>query len=389
MTSIGPVQLVAVTTHARHVASSERARFAADARGWPAEHTALLLETCHRVEAYAIARGGPVIDPPPVPPGGRILRDIAVVQHAISVAVGADSVVVGEDQILHQFRDALSAARETGHLDPVLERLFTVALRAGRQARSWRQGPVHSLADVAIGAIERQTGSLRGRGLLVVGAGQMGALAVRAGREAGAVVSVTSRTLERAQDLAARTGVRAVAFDPSLEAADLAGVVVALRGRWATSAATEEALLAGLAVVVDLSVPSAVPEGLATELGERFVSADAIAVSEAGGAGSPNARLERRLDALVASATVGFSSWLEAHDRRTAAEALALQVEGARAAEIAVLWRRLPDIDLETREVIEGMSRHLAERLLREPLANLSRDADGRHERAIRELFGL
>lgn len=389
MTSSGPIQLVAVTTHARHVASSERARFAADARGWPAGGTALLLETCHRVETYAVVRGGSAIDPPPVPPGGRILRDRAVVRHAMTVAVGADSVVVGEDQILHQFRGALSSARETGSLDPVLERLFTVALRAGRQARSWRQGPVHSLADVAIGAIERRIGSLRGLELLVVGAGQMGALAVRAGRDAGATVSVTSRTPERAQDIAARFGVRAVAFDPSLVAADLAGVVVAVRGRWAISAATEEALLAGPAVVIDLSVPSAVREGLATELGERFVSADAIAVCEASGAGSPNARMERRLDALVTSATAEFSAWLEAHDRRAAAEALAIQIEGARAAEIAALWRRLPDIDLETREVIEGMSRHLAERLLREPLANLSHDADGRHERAIRELFGL
>ena len=72
-----------------------------------------------------------------------------------------------------------------------------------------------------------------------------------------------------------------------------------------------------------------------------------------------------------------------------AAEALTIQVDGARAAEIAVLWHRLPDIDLETRDVIEGMSRHLGERLLCEPLANLSRDAHGRHQQAIPELFRL
>ena len=41
------------------------------------------------------------------------------------------------------------------------------------------------------------------------------------------------------------------------------------------------------------------------------------------------------------------------------------------------------------RATIEAMSRHLARRLLRDPLERLGADADGRHERAVRELWAL
>jgi hypothetical protein len=60
-----------------------------------------------------------------------------------------------------------------------------------------------------------------------------------------------------------------------------------------------------------------------------------------------------------------------------------------REAELAVLWRRLPDLDPEARQAIEGMTRHLAMRLLREPLTRLGRDDEGRDARAIRDAFAL
>jgi len=143
------------------------------------------------------------------------------------------------------------------------------------------------------------------------------------------------------------------------------------------------------AIVVDLSVPPAVAEDLAIALGDRFVSADALALVEGSIATPVDEGATRRLDLLVESSAAEFLAWFAAHDRRAAAEALAERAESERVAELAELWRRLPRLDPEARQLIDGMSRHLATRLLREPLERLGRDPDGRHERAIRELFGL
>ena len=82
-------------------------------------------------------------------------------------------------------------------------------------------------------------------------------------------------------------------------------------------------------------------------------------------------------------------TWLQGREGRSAAEALKERADRDREAELAVLWRRLPDLEPEARDVIEGMTRHLADRLLREPLERLGRDTNGRDVRAIRDIFAL
>ena len=386
MNGAAAVPIVALVTHARHVPADERERFAA-AISRDLAGRALVLETCHRVEAYLGNADDATASAPRLPAGGQALTGEQAVHHAISVAVGRDSVVLGEDQILHQLRTSIDGARTAGTLDPVLERLFAVALHAGRRARSWRQGPERSLADVALASIERQAGALRGRDVLVVGVGRMGRLAARAAVGAGASVAVANRSADGAESLAASVGARVEVFDPETRSGAFAGIVVALAGPWPIGAAAIDALAGGATVVVDLSVPAAVPEGLAAILGGRLVTADALALAEI----DPAARdgSEARLDALIERSTEEFVAWLQGRSGRSTAEALKDRADREREAELAALWRRFPDLAPEARHAIEGMTRHLADRLLREPLERLGRDTDGRDGRAIRDIFVL
>ena len=70
---------------------------------------ALILETCHRVEGYVVG----TVDADQralgdsLPAGGKALTGDSAVRHAITVAIGRDSVVVGEDQVLHQLRTSV------------------------------------------------------------------------------------------------------------------------------------------------------------------------------------------------------------------------------------------------------------------------------------------
>jgi glutamyl-tRNA reductase len=389
MTANGPDALVALITHARHVPAPERERFGHALRDEFAGDP-LILETCHRVEAYALVEddalrlGLEAL----LPPGGRLLRGDDAVRHAMAVAVGRDSIVIGEDQILHQLRQSLDATRRSGGLDGALERLFALALQAGRRARSWRQGPQRSLADVALAMIERQTGSLRGRDILVVGAGKMGRLAAGAAVGTAASVSVANRSPDGARTLAATTGARVEDFDPGRRTGTFAGVIVALGGPWPIGSDAIDALAASATVVVDLSVPVAVPEAAVEALGPRFVSADAIARADAD-TGMAQDGSGARVDALVDRTVQEYLDWLKAHDGRAAADALIGRADREREAELALLWRRLPGLQPEARDAIEGMARHLTRRILREPLERLGRDIDGRDVRAVRDIFTL
>lgn len=386
MTGAAPDSIVALVTHARHVPAIERERFASALHD-ELSGGALTLETCHRVEAYLMSANAAERIKAALPAGGLALTGAEAVRHAMTVAVGRDSVVVGEDQILHQLRASVDAARGTGSLDPSLERLFAFALQAGRRARSWRQGPPRSLADVALESIERQTGPIRGRDLLVVGAGRMGRLAARAAIAAGASVAVASRSADSAEALASSTGSRLETFDPGARIGADSGVIVALAGPWPIGTTTIDALATSATVLADLSVPAAVPSSLAELLGRRLITADDLALADLGPAARDGA--STRLDALIDRVTVEFLDWLERREGRATAEALVEHADRERELELAALWQRLPDLEPEAREAIEAMTQHLATRLLRQPLERLGRDSDGRADHAVRDIFAL
>jgi glutamyl-tRNA reductase len=376
--------VIALVAHARSVPLPERERFV-KSLGETAGAD-LLVQTCHRVEAYSVGSEERVLAAY-LPPGGELLTGEAAARHAIEVAVGLDSVVIGEDQILHQLRTSIAAARRERRLDPTLDRLFTLALRAGRRARSWRQGPPTSLADTAVDAIERRIGSVHGRPVLIVGAGEMAGLAAEAAASRGATVTIAGRTPERAHKLARRIGAATAPFDPGPALGAFSGVVIALRGPWPLASTSMEALCAGSAAVVDLSVPMAAPSDVARRLAARFVSSDHLATTEP--APASNGRLRSRLDELVDTTLDEFISWVGTRRQRATASALAERAESQRRAELEELWRRIPDLQPEARAAVEAMSEHLASRLLREPLERLGRDVDGSAERAARKLFAL
>ena len=132
----------------------------------------------------------------------------AAARHAIEVAVGRDSVVVGEDQVLHQVRESVEAARRAGRLDPASSASSRCALQAGRQARSLAPGPSRSLADVALAAIERKDRAPRRSRDPRRGRRPDGPLdrRRRQGRRAPRS-SIANRSADRAAPLAAATGV--------------------------------------------------------------------------------------------------------------------------------------------------------------------------------------
>jgi glutamyl-tRNA reductase len=379
--------ITALVAHARSVSEARRAQLAVRLRA-AAPAGIFVFETCHRVEGYAVSETGASLLIDAGEPDARLLRDAAAVSHAVTVAVGRDSVVVGEGEVLHQLRSAVDGARSAGTLDPALERMFGGALRAGRIARSWRAGPERSLATVALSAIKRLTGPVDGAEILVVGAGRMGRLVARAATAQGLRVAIANRDPAAADRLARAVGGRAVPFDPDPGSERFRGIVLAISGPWSIHPGTGAQLAASGVAVVDLSVPTAVEPHLREALGSRFVSADDLARADIERLPDEDRHADR-IDALITETADAFLGWFAGRHRRAAAAALTRRVDAAREAELAALWRRVPDLDPSAREAIEAMTRHFADRVLQEPLGRLRRDADGEAERALREIFAL
>lgn len=378
--------VLALIAHARGVPSVAREAFAAECEALAANDAIILVHTCHRVELYVAlgAFGDGAL--PQLPPGGRRLEDAAAARHLIKVACGLHSAVLGEDQILHQVRETYALRHAARPLDPVLDRLFQVALNAGRRAHGWFAGSPRSLGDVALDEIERVAGSLLDQPILIVGAGSMSRLAAQAAARRGARVTITNRTAERALALALAIGGKAVEAASDGTLGPFVGAVVAVSGSWAVHPQDAARLVASGTTVVDLSSPPAVSQTLQTQLGDRFVSIDDLAwgpqVELAGG-------LRGRLEKLVTESGGEYCRWLRARDFLPAIQAITQAAEERRLSELAWLKGRLPNLSDHDRALIDQMSYRLVAGILHAPKSALRLDENGDLGRAAWELFGL
>ena len=378
--------LLALIAHARGVPSAAREVFAAECEALAAHEAVILVHTCHRVELYVALGAYGDGKLPQVPPGGLRLEDAAAARHLINVACGLHSAVLGEDQILHQVRETFALRQQARPLDPVLDRLFQVALNAGRRAHGWFAGAPRSLGDVALDEIERVVGSLVDQPILIVGAGSMSRLSAQAAARRGARLTISNRTPERAQALARNIGGKTVESASDGTLGPFAGAIVAVSGSWAVHPHDAERLVESGTTVVDLSSPPAVSESLQAQLGDRFVSIDDLAwgpqVELAGG-------LRGRLEKLVTESGGEYCRWLRARDYLPAIQAMTESAEGRRLSELAWLKRRLPNLSEEESALIDQMSHRLVGGILHKPKSALRLDESGDLGRAAWELFGL
>ena len=101
--------------------------------------------------------------------------------HLYMVASGLDSMVLGEDQILCQIKDAMSFSMELGFSKKVLNRLFMDSLYEGKKIRSKlkiSEIPL-STSYIGINLLKEKIGSLKGKKAFVIGTGKMSSLAIR------------------------------------------------------------------------------------------------------------------------------------------------------------------------------------------------------------------
>ncbi|MHB8589450.1 MAG: NAD(P)-binding domain-containing protein [Candidatus Dormibacteraceae bacterium] len=246
--------------------ADERARLARAVEMRIGEHGGwIVLSTCHRVELYGFGAM-----PDLETPSKRVATGAEAVRHLIRVAAGLESTIVGEDEILHQVRDALRQARSSGPLDGRLQRLFETAIAAGRRARAGRTSAGGSLAQKAVAWLEQRV-KLDGRSVLVVGAGRMGSSLAHAARQAGADLTIASRDAIKADRLAQVYGGRGIDLAGAAQLApQSAAVAVALSGPWHEFQPEP----GELPPIADISAPAAIPTAIKARLDGGFLGID-------------------------------------------------------------------------------------------------------------------
>ncbi|WP_138206723.1 glutamyl-tRNA reductase [Haloimpatiens lingqiaonensis] len=126
------------------------------------------------------------------------------INHVYMVASGMDSVVLGEDQILGQVRDALDFSMEVGGSKKILNKLFREAITAAKDIKcrlKISEIPL-STSYIGIKLLKEQLKSLNGKKALIVGAGKISSLSLKYLKEEGLEeIYITNRTHGKLKDL--------------------------------------------------------------------------------------------------------------------------------------------------------------------------------------------
>ncbi|PSQ43190.1 glutamyl-tRNA reductase [Halobacteriales archaeon SW_7_68_16] len=347
----------------------------------PGVSEAFAIQTCNRTETYAVAddeaTARTAIEAVVPVPGVAVETGTEDgLRHLLRVGAGLESIVLGEDQVLGQLRDAYATAESLGGIGPMLGPGVTKAIHVGERARTEtgiNEG-VLSMGSAAADLLAEER-DLTGGTALIVGAGEMATLAARslAARGVDRVI-VANRSPEPAEALAETLSVpgEAVPLSAIGTVIDRADVLVTATGAdepILTPAHLDgrDIAIADLAQPRDVASPAAaVADGPLYDLDdmEALTVETRVARSEAAD----------EVEAMVADE---FDRLLEQYKRHRADDVIAAMHEGAdriKHRQVATSIARLEDAgDLtdDQREIVEDLADALVSRLLAAPTRSL------------------
>jgi len=289
----------------------------------------VVLSTCNRVEFYVHGPDRPVtrkqlesffteeyqLQPGDLEKYFYFYHDDEAVSHLLSVAAGADSMVVGEFQVLGQVQRAFEQAKMEGHLGPHLEEVGRLAVETTRRIREetdFASSPV-SIGSVAVEMAKEQLGTLKSRSAMALGAGDMGLVTARVLSAHGiGSILVVNRTLSRAQEVAHSLGGRAV--DYSELHAQIAEVDILVTSTAAPHVIIKKSMIEAVMkrrpkrqlFIIDLAVPRNVDPEAAEVKGVTLVNVDDLQVVAQKNAQERLAEMER-VQAIIQEEVERFS----------------------------------------------------------------------------------
>ncbi|HEY3412917.1 MAG TPA: glutamyl-tRNA reductase [Armatimonadota bacterium] len=326
--------------------------------------------------------------------------DEAMVRHLFRVASGVDSMVLGEGQILGQVREAARFANEESGAGPVLRRLFDQAISCGRRVRTETdiaRGAV-SVSHVAVELARQIFGDLKGRTVLLLGAGETAEMTARLMVKFGvSFVTVANRTFERAEALATVLGGQAVRYDQFPEKMERADVVVC------STAAPHAIITRDVArqaaarrrgrpvFLIDLAIPRDVEPSVA-DLDNVFL----YNLDNLQDLVSQNVETRRDeihlVEQIVEQEVASYMQWVGSLQVVPVLTELQRRFEDIRQAEMERTRRRLEGLTPDERDAVDQMTRAMVKKMLHDPWRFMrSSDESGTAGalQALVDVFGL
>lgn len=324
--------------------------------------------------------------------------------HLMRVASGLDSLVLGENEILGQVKDAFEMAQSEKSCGAVLSSAFRSAIRAGKRVRAETEigSTGRSVSTVVVDLARNICGPLESHTALIIGAGKISALTGRALVNAGLnCVFVANRTFEKATKLVNQLGAQhasAIHFENLEDYLIKADIVICSTGAphlvlHAHQIEKIMALRSGKPLlVIDLAIPrdadpriEDIPNTCLRDiddlqgLAEQTYPLTAKSISDA--------------EQIVHEELTGFLDWYQARQNAPLIRSLRAKADSILQAELEHTLRRMGNLSPEQQHAVTLMGQSIVNKLLHDPLVCLRKPPEISAETTafdiVQTVFGL
>lgn len=381
----------------------------------PAVVEGMIVSTCNRVELYATTRHpeeGKIqlrrflsqfhqLPPEELEPHLYEFEGEAAIRHVFRVAASLDSMVIGEPQILGQIKTAYGHAAEHKTVGLILNRFLHKAFSVAKRVRTETEiaSNAVSVSFAAVELARKIFGTLEGKTVLLIGAGEMCELAARHFLNNGvSSVMVTNRTYERAVKLAAEFSGRAVTFDDfplHLHQVDIVLTSTGAPNFILGPKKVEEVLRQRKnkpMFFIDIAVPRDIDPKV-NDLANIYLY-DVDDLQEVVQSNLKERQKEAKKAEGIIDQEIGqFHRWLGTLDVVPTIVSLRGRLEEIRRGELEKTFASLRDLGEKERRAIEAMSAAIINKVLHQPITVLKRGQNGGegddYVDAVRVLFDL
>ena len=384
---------------------------------YPHIEEATILSTCNRLEVYIVtneteqgireatqflAEYGKLSMPQLRPYLFMLLHHDAVM-HLMRVSAGLDSLVLGEGQILAQVKHTHKIGQQYNGIGRILNQLFKQALTTGKRVRtetSIGTGAV-SISSAAVELACLKVQNLAVCRIAVLGAGKMSRLVVQHLLSKGATqICIVNRSIEGAQELAQQFK------DAELELHTLSNMMSVVTNSdivFTATAATEPLLdRTKLESAIDpcctlMLFDIAVPRNVDADTND-LPNVHAFNVDDLKAVVAQNQESRRQMaleaEVILDQEVEAFDSWWRSLDTVSTISSLRNKIETIRIQELEKALSRLgSEFGEKHQEVIEALTRGIANKILHDPMVQLraQQDIEARHKamQTLQLLFNL
>ena len=323
--------------------------------------------------------------------------DISAVKHLFSVAAGLDSMIIGEDQIIGQIKDAYVYCTDAGLTDAVLMRLFQKSFEAGKRARTEtgiKLGNL-SVSSTAVEMVAQELGDLQSKSLLVVGTGDTGSLAlqnmVKKGIGKTSVINRTTKSAERVAEKYNSEVYSFLALQSQLPNHDVVIVATGAPHHLITSKMVKKAQAKNPRpqIFIDLSVPRNIEEKVSEIENVKLFAVDDLQKTVEINTQKRKEAAEKA-EQIISEVAEDFNEWVVSRSLRPAIKSISNNLEEVYRQEL----ENFKHIESkEIKQAVDNYTRHITQRYTRLLIKNLKeitdngRNTDSLH--IINELFKL